>query len=70
MGAIIMDNAVIQKNSIVAAGSVVTKETVVRSGTIFAGIPAKMHKELDEETIKKMTQDMSENYILYSSWYY
>ena len=36
-----MDNAVIQKNSIVAAGSVVTKDTVVRSGTIFAGIPAK-----------------------------
>ena len=65
-----MDNAVIQKNSIVAAGSVVTKETVVRSGTIFAGIPAKMYKELDEKTIKKMTQDMSENYILYSSWYY
>ena len=70
MGAIIMDNAVIQKNSIVAAGSVVSKETVVRSGTIFAGIPAKLHKELDEKTIKKMTQDMSENYILYSSWYY
>ena len=70
MGAIIMDNAVIQKNSIVAAGSVVTKETVVRSGTIFAGIPAKMYKEIDEKTIKKMNQDMSENYIIYSSWYY
>ena len=69
MGTVIMDDVVIEENSIIAAGSVVTKGTIVPSGTIFAGIPAKMSKELDKKTIKKMIQKIADNYILYSSWY-
>jgi carbonic anhydrase/acetyltransferase-like protein (isoleucine patch superfamily) len=41
MGAIVMDNCVIESNSIVAAGAVITQNTVVASGTIWAGVPAK-----------------------------
>mgnify|MGYP001160834613 FL=1 len=69
MGAIIMDNAVVKKNSIVAAGSVVTKGTVVKSGTIFSGIPAKLKMKIDEKSTNEMTKKITENYILYSSWY-
>jgi carbonic anhydrase/acetyltransferase-like protein (isoleucine patch superfamily) len=69
MGAIIMDGALIQKNSIVAAGSVVTKNTLVTSGSIFAGLPAKLIRNISEEEIYDLTKNMADNYIKYSSWY-
>ena len=69
MGSVIMDGAIIESNSIVAAGSVVLEGTVVRSGTIFAGVPAKKVKDLDEEKINRLTSGISENYVLYSSWF-
>ena len=48
MGAIVMDNCVIESNSIVAAGSVITQNTVVESGCIYAGVPAKKVKDIDQ----------------------
>ena len=69
MGSIIMDGAVIESNSIVAAGSVVLEGTVVESGTIFAGVPAKKIKDLDEDKINRLISGISENYVLYSSWF-
>ena len=51
MGAIVMDNVVVKSNSIIAAGSVVLENTVVESGTIYAGIPAKKVKDIDEHKI-------------------
>ena len=44
MGAIVMDNCVVESNAIVAAGSVITQNTVVPSGNNFAGVPAKKSK--------------------------
>jgi carbonic anhydrase/acetyltransferase-like protein (isoleucine patch superfamily) len=46
MGAIVMDNVVVQSNSIIAAGAVVLENTVVEGGSIYAGTPAKKVKEL------------------------
>lgn len=69
MGSVIMDSTVIESNSIVAAGSVVLEGTVVESGSIFAGIPAKKVKELDEEKINRLISGISDNYVLYSSWF-
>ena len=48
MRAIVMDNCVIESNSIVAAGAVITQNTVVESGTIWAGVPAKKVKDIDQ----------------------
>jgi carbonic anhydrase/acetyltransferase-like protein (isoleucine patch superfamily) len=69
MGAIIMDGAVIESNSVVAAGALVSKNTVVPSGTVFAGVPAKKIKEMDQELLEGEVHRISNNYNMYASWY-
>ena len=69
MGAIIMDDAVIESNCIIAPGAVVTKRTVVESGTIYAGTPAKKIKDLDPELTKGEINRISDSYHMYASWY-
>lgn len=69
MGAIVMDNCIIESHSIVAAGAVVTQNTVVESGTIYAGIPAKKVKELNSSNFAGEIERISNNYVMYSSWF-
>lgn len=69
MGAIIMDNCYIKSNSIIAAGAVVTQNTVVESGTIYAGMPAKKVKDLDQSNFAGEIKRISNNYVMYSSWF-
>lgn len=69
MGAIVMDNCVINSNSIVAAGSVITQNTVVESGCIYAGVPAKKVKDIDQSDFAGEIERISNNYVMYSSWY-
>jgi hypothetical protein len=69
MGAIVMDNCVIKSNSIIAAGSVVTQNTVVESGVIYAGIPAKKVKDINESDFAGEIERISNNYVMYSSWF-
>ena len=69
MGAIIMDNCVIESNCIIAAGAVVTQNTVVESGTIYAGVPAKKVKDLNESNFASEIERISNNYVMYSSWF-
>ena len=69
MGAIIMDRVIIESNVIVAAGSVVLEGTHIESGTIYAGVPAKKVKTLSSKQIMQLTQDIADNYVLYSSWF-
>ena len=69
MGAIVMDNCVIESNSIIAAGAVVTQNTVVTSGSIYAGVPAKKVKDIDQSDFAGEIERISNNYVLYASWY-
>ena len=69
MGAIVMDNCVIESNSIVAAGSVITQNTVVESGTIWAGVPAKKVKEINQSDFAGEIERISNNYVMYSNWF-
>ena len=69
MGAIVMDNCVIESNSIVAAGAVITQNTVVASGTIWAGVPAKKVKDIDQSNFAGEIERISNNYVMYSSWF-
>lgn len=69
MGAIVMDNAVIEKNSVVAAGAVVLQNTRVESGSIYAGIPAKKVKTLSAEHFKNLNQRIADNYVMYADWF-
>jgi carbonic anhydrase/acetyltransferase-like protein (isoleucine patch superfamily) len=69
MGAIIMDNVIIEENSIIAAGAIVTKGTYVKSGSLFAGVPAKFKRDLSKEEIDNSIIKTAENYKKYLSWY-
>ena len=48
MGAIVLDNVVVESNVIVAAGAVVTGGARLESGFMYAGVPAKKIKPLDD----------------------
>lgn len=69
MGAIIMDNCVVESNSIIAAGAVVTQNTRVEAGTIYAGVPAKKVKDINQELISGEINRIADNYIMYSGWF-
>jgi carbonic anhydrase/acetyltransferase-like protein (isoleucine patch superfamily) len=69
MGAIVMDHAVVNSNCLVAAGAVVTENMILESGFIYAGIPAKKIKALDEATFLHNIDRIANNYVMYSSWF-
>ena len=69
MGAIVMDNCTIESNSIIAAGAVITQNTVVTSGSIWAGVPAKKVKDLDQSGFSGEIERIANNYLKYSSWF-
>ncbi|MDX1919588.1 MAG: gamma carbonic anhydrase family protein [Candidatus Caenarcaniphilales bacterium] len=62
MGAIVLDGAVVEKNAFVAAGTLVLPNTVVPGGTLFAGSPGKVKRELTMEEIA-FFQTSADNYI-------
>jgi len=41
MGAIVMDDCLVESNSIVGAGSVVTQGTHIKTGEVWGGVPAR-----------------------------
>jgi carbonic anhydrase/acetyltransferase-like protein (isoleucine patch superfamily) len=69
MGAIVMDNAYLERGSIVAAGAVVLENVRVESGWIWAGVPAKPVKKLSLEDALKMTQGTAAGYVKYKAWF-
>lgn len=52
MGAVILDGAEVQEKSMVAAGAVVRPNFIVPSGTLVAGVPAKIVRGLSDEEIE------------------
>ena len=68
MGAIVMDNCEIGSNSIIAAGAVLLENTKVEAGSIWAGVPAKKVKDIDEHLLKNEVQRIANNYLMYSGW--
>jgi len=68
MGAIVMDNVVLEEYTIVAAGSVVLENTICESGYLYAGTPAKKIKPITEEQ-RALLNKLPENYMMYSDWF-
>ena len=68
MGAIVMDHVQIGAYAIVAAGSVVLEGTKVEPETIYAGVPAKKVKDVDE-AMKSSMYTTAQNYLKYSRWF-
>lgn len=69
MGAIVMDNVNIGSRSIIAAGAVVLEGTEIPSGSIYAGVPAKKVKNIDESQIQGEINRIANNYIGYADWF-
>lgn len=69
MGAIVMDNAVVESNVLIAAGAVVLENAHLESGFIYAGVPAKKVKALSVEAFKDSIERIANNYVMYSEWF-
>ncbi len=68
MGAIVMDNAILEEYTIIAAGSVVLENSVCESGFLYAGTPAKKIKPITEDQ-RELLNKLSSNYMMYSDWF-
>ena len=68
MGAIVMDDVVVEEYCIIAAGSVVLERTICESGFLYAGTPAKKIKTVTEEQ-RALLNKLPDNYIMYSDWF-
>ncbi|MDZ4746523.1 MAG: gamma carbonic anhydrase family protein [bacterium] len=68
MHATVLDKAVVEKYSMVAAGAVVLEGFTVPEGTLVAGVPARVVRELTDEDRTKLEQS-AQNYINYVASY-
>lgn len=69
MGAIVMDQAVVEENCLIAAGAVILENMVCHSGGVYAGVPAHRVKELTPELFKGQIERIANNYVFYSGWF-
>ncbi len=69
MGAIIMDNTVVEENCLIAAGAVVLENSRLEAGHIYAGVPAKKVKAISEEQFKDTIGRIADAYLMYSGWF-
>jgi carbonic anhydrase/acetyltransferase-like protein (isoleucine patch superfamily) len=68
MGAVVLNNAHIGEGSIIAAGAVVPEGTKVPPRTLWAGLPAKMRRELDDKD-RELILTYAKNYVDYTAIY-
>lgn len=69
MGAVVLDDAVIEREVIVGAQALIAQNTVCKSGSIYGGIPAKKIKDLDREQAFFYISETSKAYVIYSGNY-
>jgi carbonic anhydrase/acetyltransferase-like protein (isoleucine patch superfamily) len=69
MGAILMDDVIVESNSIIAAGAVVSKGTIIESGSVYGGIPAKKIRMVGIDLLQGEINRIADNYNMYASWY-
>jgi len=65
MNAVVLDNARVGPFAIVAAGAVVKENFVVPEGTLVAGVPGRIVRELSEEERSFLLQT-AQNYVGYA----
>ncbi|MFP5204147.1 MAG: gamma carbonic anhydrase family protein [Acidobacteriota bacterium] len=68
MGARVLNDSRIGEGSIVAAGSVVPEHTIVPPRTLWAGVPAKLRRELGEKDLA-LIREYAQNYLDYVEIY-
>ena len=68
MNATVLNNAHIGEGSIIAAGAVVPEGTIVPKRTLWAGVPAKMRRELGDAD-RELILTYARNYVDYTAIY-
>lgn len=68
MGAIVMDQAIVRTGTIIAAGAVILEHTETEAGWLYAGVPARKIKPVDE-TLKHKIATIATNYKTYAKWF-
>jgi carbonic anhydrase/acetyltransferase-like protein (isoleucine patch superfamily) len=68
MGVTVLNGARIGEGSIIAAGAVVPEQTVVPPRTLWAGVPAKMRRELSDKD-RELIREYAKNYLDYVEIY-
>ena len=68
MNATVLNNAHVGEGSIIAAGAVVPEGTIVPKRTLWAGVPAKMRRELGD-TDRELILTYARNYVDYTAIY-
>ena len=68
MGVTILNDCRIGEGSIIAAGAVLPEHTIVPPRTLWAGVPAKMRRELGDED-RKLILQYAQNYLDYTAIY-
>ncbi len=68
MGARVLNNSRIGEGCIIAAGSVVPEHTVVPPRTLWAGVPAKLRRELTDKD-RALIVEYAQNYLDYVDFY-
>ena len=68
IGSTVLNNCRIGSGSIIAAGAVVPEHTVVPPRTLWAGVPAKMRRELSDAD-RKLILEYAQNYLDYTEIY-
>jgi carbonic anhydrase/acetyltransferase-like protein (isoleucine patch superfamily) len=68
MGATVLNNSRIGSGSIIAAGAVVPEHSVVSPRTLWAGVPAKLRRELSEGD-RALILEYAQNYLEYVEIY-
>ncbi|WP_420459529.1 gamma carbonic anhydrase family protein [Neolewinella sp.] len=69
MGAIVMDDAVVESNVIIGAGAVVPAGMRCVANSVYAGIPARKIKDLAPEQRVDTIERIAGAYLTYASWY-
>ncbi len=68
MGATVLNNSRIGEGCIIAAGAVVPEHTVVPPRTLWAGVPARMRRELGDKD-RELIREYAQNYLDYTAIY-
>lgn len=69
MGSTLLDYVEVGEGAIVAAGSVVLSNTKIPPYTLWAGVPAKLVKEVEPEQTNDMNRRIAHNYAMYAGWF-
>lgn len=68
MGAIVLDNAIIETGGMVAAGALISQGKVIRKGELWAGVPAKLIRNLNDDEANFITTSAN-NYRIHADEY-